>query len=58
MKNNGNNECDTYRPTYIPITLYPRRGSRGISDIPPRRLTNYLAMRNTTDVTGDKHIAV
>jgi hypothetical protein len=23
--------------TYIPLTLYPRRGSRGISDIPPRR---------------------
>jgi hypothetical protein len=23
-------------PTYIPLTLYPRRGSRGISDIPPR----------------------
>jgi hypothetical protein len=24
--------------TYIPLTLYPRRDSRGISDIPPRRL--------------------
>jgi hypothetical protein len=23
--------------TYIPLTLYPRRGSKGISDIPPRR---------------------
>jgi hypothetical protein len=22
---------------HIPLTLYPRRGSRGISDIPPRR---------------------
>jgi hypothetical protein len=22
--------------TYIPLTLYPRSGSRGISDIPPR----------------------
>jgi hypothetical protein len=22
--------------TYIPLTLYPRRGSRGISNIPPR----------------------
>jgi hypothetical protein len=22
--------------TYIPLTLYPQRGSRGISDIPPR----------------------
>jgi hypothetical protein len=27
----------TYIPyIYIPLTLYPRRGSRGISDIPPR----------------------
>jgi hypothetical protein len=45
--------------TYISLTLYPRRGSRGISDIPPRRLrfTN-LAMRNTADVTGGKSIAV
>jgi uncharacterized Zn-finger protein len=24
------------RDTYIPLTHYPRRGSRGISDIPPR----------------------
>jgi hypothetical protein len=24
--------------TYIPLTLYPRRGSRSISDIPPRYL--------------------
>jgi hypothetical protein len=24
--------------THIPLTLYPRRGSSGISDIPPRRL--------------------
>jgi hypothetical protein len=23
--------------TYIPLTLYPRRDSRGILDIPPRR---------------------
>jgi hypothetical protein len=23
--------------TYIPLMLYPRKGSRGISDIPPRR---------------------
>jgi hypothetical protein len=23
--------------SYIPLTLYPRRDSRGISDIPPRR---------------------
>jgi hypothetical protein len=26
-----------YYITYIPLTLYPRRGSRGISDTPPRR---------------------
>jgi hypothetical protein len=25
-----------YIHTYIPLTLYPRRGSSGISDIPPR----------------------
>jgi hypothetical protein len=25
-----------YVHTYIPLTLYPRRGSRGISNIPPR----------------------
>jgi hypothetical protein len=24
--------------TYVPHTLYPQRASRGISDIPPRRL--------------------
>jgi hypothetical protein len=27
---------DIYLPTYIPLTLYPRRGSKDISDIPPR----------------------
>jgi hypothetical protein len=26
----------TYIYTYIPLTLYSRRGSRGISNIPPR----------------------
>jgi hypothetical protein len=47
--------------TNIPLTLYPRRGSRGISDIPPRRprfTKNNLAMMNTADVTGGKSIAV
>jgi hypothetical protein len=47
--------------TYIPLTLYPRTGSRGISDIPPRhpRFTkNLLAMRNTADVIGGKPIVV
>jgi hypothetical protein len=38
--------------TYIPLTLSPRRGSGGISDI--LRVQNYLAMRNTTDETGRK----
>jgi hypothetical protein len=28
---------NTYIHTFIPLTLYPRRGSRGISDIAPRR---------------------
>jgi hypothetical protein len=46
--------------TYIPLTLYPRRGSRGISDILPRhpRFTKFIAMRNTADVKGGKPIAV
>jgi hypothetical protein len=43
--------------TYIPLTLYPRRDSKYITDIPPRR-QNDLAMRNTADVTGGKSIAV
>jgi hypothetical protein len=31
------NDCRiTYIYTFIPLTLYPRRGGRGISDIPPR----------------------
>jgi hypothetical protein len=50
-----------YIHTYIPLTLYPRRGSRSIPDIPPRhaRFTKkLLAMRNTADVTGGKPIAV
>jgi hypothetical protein len=35
--------------TYIPLTLDPRRGIRGVSDIPPRRprITRMTAMRNT-----------
>jgi hypothetical protein len=48
--------------TYIPLTLYPRRGSRGITDISPRLTKirdefyhNYLAMRNTADVTRVTH---
>jgi hypothetical protein len=48
--------CDTY----IPLTLYPRRGSRGVSDIFPDAhvLLKLLAMRNTADVIGGKPIAV
>jgi hypothetical protein len=41
--------------TYIPLTLDLRRGTRGVSDIPPRRprfYQNDLAMRNTEEVTG------
>jgi hypothetical protein len=47
--------------TYIPLTLYPRRGSRDISDILPRHphFTKIdSAIRNTADVTGGKPIAV
>jgi hypothetical protein len=54
--------------TYIHATyaLSPK-GSRGVSDIPPRRprnkgtptfYQNYLAMSNTADVTGGKPLAV
>jgi hypothetical protein len=43
-----------YIHKYIPLTLYPLRSSRGVLNIPPRRLrfTNDLALRNTADVTG------
>jgi hypothetical protein len=57
-------KMDTYvfimASTYIPLTLYPRRGSRGVSDIAPMPTfyQNYLALRNTADVTGGKPIAV
>jgi hypothetical protein len=46
--------------TYIPLTLYPQRGSWGISDILPRSTfyQNYLAMSKTADVTGGKPIVV
>jgi hypothetical protein len=44
----------------IHITFYRQRGSKDISDIPPRRpyFANDLAMRNTTDVTGHKPMAI
>jgi hypothetical protein len=50
----------SYIHTYIPLTLYTRRGSRGISDIAsrPTFYQNYLAVRNTADVTDGKPIAV
>jgi hypothetical protein len=46
--------------TNIPLTVYPRRGSRDISDILPipTYYQNELAMRYTVVVTGDKPIAV
>jgi hypothetical protein len=45
--------------TYIPLTFYPRRGSRDISDItPPTFYQHKLAMKNTADVTVGKPIAV
>jgi hypothetical protein len=49
-----------YIHTYIPLTLYPRRGSRGVrySSETPTFYQNYLAMRNTADVTGGKPIAI
>jgi hypothetical protein len=48
----------TSNNTYIPLTLYPRRGSRGISDIPPRHPRFTKIMRNTAKVIGGKPIAV
>jgi hypothetical protein len=46
--------------TYIhTLTLDPRRGNRGILDIPPRRPRfTKITMRNTANVTGDRLIAV
>jgi hypothetical protein len=48
-----NNALENYTPGHlhinIPLTFYPGRESRCISDIPPR---------NTADVTGGKPIAV
>jgi hypothetical protein len=42
--------------TYLHATFYPRKDSRGITDIPPRhrRFTKMSAMRNASDVTGGK----
>jgi hypothetical protein len=45
----GDYEMKQYKLTYIPLTLYPRRGSRGIwySSVTPTFYHNYLAMRDT-----------
>jgi hypothetical protein len=52
------NFYDIIKHTYIPLTLDPRWGSRGISDIPPRHVLPKfnLAMRITADVTGGKPV--
>jgi hypothetical protein len=46
--------------TYIPLTLYPRRGSRGISDIlrDTHVLPNLVSYEEHADMTGGKPIAV
>jgi hypothetical protein len=56
----GSNLYNYYIHKYIPLTLYPRTGSRDISDIPLRHpfYQNLLAMKNTADVTGGNPIAV
>jgi hypothetical protein len=43
--------------TYIPLTLYPQRPEALFSET-PTFYQNYLAMRNTADVTSGKLIAV
>jgi hypothetical protein len=45
--------------TYILLTLYPRWGSRDVSDIHDTHiLPNDLIVRNTVDMTGGKPITV
>jgi hypothetical protein len=44
--------------TYIPHTLYPGQGLLRHSSEMPTFYQNYLAMRNTADVTGGKPITV
>jgi hypothetical protein len=43
---------------FIPLTLYPLRCTRGISDIRPTFYQIYLAMSNSADVTGSNPIVV
>jgi hypothetical protein len=51
-------DCKIYTlHVYSPRTLYPRKGSRYFSET-PTFCQNYLAMRNTADVTGDNSIAI
>jgi hypothetical protein len=57
MKKVSNKKIFTKRQ-YIPLTLNPRRGNRGISCETPKFYQNYLSMRNTADVTGGESIAV
>jgi hypothetical protein len=50
-----------YTHTYIPLTLYSCRGSRGTSVITSEKPTffqNYLTISHTADVTGGKPIAI
>jgi hypothetical protein len=47
----------TYIHTYILLTLYPRRDSRGISDIAPRH-PRFTKISELADVIGGKPIAV
>jgi hypothetical protein len=46
----------TYIHTYIPLTLYPQRGSRGISDIFPD--AHVLPKLLSYELAGGKPIAV
>jgi hypothetical protein len=57
------NNLPKYKTTKIhtiPLTLYPRKGSRGISEFSQRhpRYTKIIALKNIVDVTGGKLIAV
>jgi hypothetical protein len=59
MPNVAKNPIRKHLVKYILLTLYPLKGSRDISDI--LTLTFYqndFGMRNTSDVTGGKPIAV
>jgi hypothetical protein len=57
LENRASDTLSQYIHTYIPLTLDPRSGSRGVSDIPLRR-PRFTKMTNTADVIGGKPIAV